>query len=125
VNVEIDGLAGLRAKLAALPAEVEAAVRDEVYAGALDVQGAAKRRVPVDTGRLRNSIAVETEQGGLSATVGTNVEYGPFVEYGTRRAHAQPYLFPAFEQMVPRIKSRISKAVTKAAEVVQRRGGAL
>ena len=41
-------------------------------------------RTPVDTGRLRASIAVESQDDGLTAIVGTNVKYAPHVEFGTR-----------------------------------------
>ncbi len=48
-------------------------------------------------GRLRSSITWEvvSEGGDLSAKVGTNVEYAPYVELGTRYMRAQPYLVPA------------------------------
>ncbi|NDO19935.1 HK97 gp10 family phage protein [Lachnospiraceae bacterium MD329] len=36
---------------------------------------------PVQTGRLRGSITVNVE--GNTAEIGTNLEYAPFVEYGT------------------------------------------
>ena len=36
---------------------------------------------PVKTGRLRGSIAVNVE--GSTAEIGTNVEYAPYVEFGT------------------------------------------
>ena len=42
----------------------------------------AKDITPVDTGRLRNSIANEVE--GDSVYIGTNVEYGPAIELGSR-----------------------------------------
>jgi HK97 gp10 family phage protein len=53
----------------------------------------AKALCPVDTGRLRNSISHAVE--GDSAYIGTNVEYAPYVEMGTVRTRAQPYLKPA------------------------------
>lgn len=45
------------------------------------VEGDAKKRCPVDTGQLRASITYEVE--GNTGVVGTNVEYAPYVEYGT------------------------------------------
>lgn len=44
----------------------------------------AKDLCPVNSGRLRNSITHETEDGGsqVIVAVGTNVEYGPYVELG-------------------------------------------
>ena len=51
-------------------------------------------RPTVDTGRLVNSIthAVENE---TTVAIGTNVEYAAYVEMGTSRMKAQPYLEPA------------------------------
>lgn len=58
---------------------------------------AAKRLAPVDTGRLRASIAQEIggDDDGLVARVGTNVEYAPYLEFGTSRMSARPFLRPA------------------------------
>lgn len=47
----------------------------------LVVENAAKSKVPVDTGNLRSSITHEVE--GNEGVVGTNVEYAPYVEFGT------------------------------------------
>lgn len=48
-----------------------------------EVQADAKRNCPVDTGRLRSSIT--TKQTALNEVlVGTNVEYAPDVEFGTK-----------------------------------------
>lgn len=65
----------------------------------IKVDRGAKRRCPVDTGRLRASIANEIGQDdrGLVGRVGTNVEYAPHVEYGTSRMNAQPFLRPALD----------------------------
>lgn len=60
----------------------------------LVAEGYAKRLCPVDTGRLRNSITHAME-GSEAVVIGTNVEYGPYVELGTSRQKAQPYLRPA------------------------------
>lgn len=59
----------------------------------LIAEGYAKRLCPVDTGRLRNSIT-HTDDGEFEY-IGTNVEYAPYVELGTSRTRAQPYLKPA------------------------------
>lgn len=60
----------------------------------LVAEGYAKRLCPVDTGRLRNSITHAME-GSEAVVIGTNVEYAPYVELGTARQKAQPYLRPA------------------------------
>jgi len=52
----------------------------------------------VDTGRLRNSVTHAINMDEKAVYVGTNVEYGPYVELGTSRSRAKPYLQPAAEQ---------------------------
>lgn len=61
----------------------------------LVAEGYAKRLCPVDTGRLRNSITHVTRPDDNAVYIGTNVEYGQYVEYGTLRQKAQPFLRPA------------------------------
>lgn len=59
----------------------------------LAAEGYAKRLCPVDTGLLRNSITHTVVD--KTAYIGTDVEYAPYVEMGTVRTRAQPYLKPA------------------------------
>lgn len=61
----------------------------------LAAEGYAKRACPVDTGNLRNSITHAVEGSEDAVYVGTDVEYAPYVEMGTRRTAAQPFLRPA------------------------------
>lgn len=53
----------------------------------------------VRTGRLRGSITWEpgTDSQGPYVDVGSNVLYAPFVERGTSRMPAYPFLFPALQ----------------------------
>ena len=90
---------------------MEQAVSMALEASALLVEGQAKALAPVDTGNLRNSITHEVE--GQEAKVGTNVEYAPFVELGTSKQAAQPYLNPALEQNKGNIKRIFAEAIKK------------
>jgi HK97 gp10 family phage protein len=57
------------------------------------VQNEARRRAPVDTGRLRSSIVHRVEERGArfyDVTVGTNVNYAEDVEKGTRPHRIYP-----------------------------------
>jgi HK97 gp10 family phage protein len=47
----------------------------------------------VDTGRLRGSVSHAVD--GYSVYIGTNVEYAPYIEFGTSKQKARPYLKPA------------------------------
>lgn len=53
----------------------------------------------VRTGRLRGSITwrLGEDSAGLYADIGTAVFYAPFVELGTSRMAARPYLGPALQ----------------------------
>ena len=59
----------------------------------LECEGYAKKLCHVITGRLQNSITHYVD--GDSVYVGTNVEYAPFVEFGTSKSKPHPYLRPA------------------------------
>jgi hypothetical protein len=64
------------------------------------VQNATGRPGPmVRTGRLRGSITwrLGSDTLGLYADIGTNVEYAVYVELGTSRAPAYPFLVPALQ----------------------------
>ena len=65
----------------------------------------------VDTGRLRASITSQVKEEGdkIVGGVGTNVEYGADLEFGTSKSPAYPWLFPALEESRDKIKSLLSK----------------
>ena len=65
-----------------LAAMQEAAVRALEKCG-LTAEGYAKRLCAVDTGNLRNSITHSVDDAEPAAYIGTNVEYGVYVELGT------------------------------------------
>lgn len=77
----------------------------------------AKQLCPVDTGRLRTSITIVDSEGVISmpeaskdalfkpsgkyvVRVGTNVDYAEYVERGTDYMVAQPFLRPAYHEVL-------------------------
>ena len=62
--------------------KMEKAIERGLEAIGLTAEGHAKKETPVDTGRLRNSISHATDKE--AAYIGTNVEYAPYVELGSR-----------------------------------------
>ena len=81
------------------------------------IEGQAELLAPRDTGRLAGSITYATRQGQSQArapatnrdrirkptskhevNIGTNVEYAPYIEYGTRRGKKQSYLRSALDK---------------------------
>ena len=72
------------------------AVKRVVKQNGAEMQAAAQRNAPVDTGTLKRSIRLEIADGGLTAKVEATAEYAPYVEWGTRHMDARPYVKPAF-----------------------------
>lgn len=67
----------------------------------------------VDTGRLRASIThrIEHDGGESAAYVGTNVEYAPWLEFGTSRMRARPFMVPAMNRNREWIKATLKSVV--------------
>ena len=65
----------------------------------------------VRTGRLRNSLTHAVQD--RSMYIGTNVEYAPYVELGTSKMKARPYLKPAIENHMSEYKE-IAEDVMKS-----------
>ena len=98
---------------------VDGDVADVIATIAFAVERQAKLNAPVDTGALRASIYTKLKSGGhqpgqydgvvyvdlpepeseLVAIVGPTTEYGIFVELGSSRRAATPYLQPAVDQI--------------------------
>ena len=93
----------------------EKALRNGLEAIGMTAETHAKKECPVDTGRLRNSITNAVETNEKAVYIGTNVEYAPYVELGTSRQKAQPFLKPAATQHTAEYE-RILKAALDSAK---------
>lgn len=71
----------------------------------------AAKKCPVDTGNLRGSITYEVDAAGNAVYIGTNVEYAPYVELGTSRQKAQPFLRPAASEHGAQYRKVLKKAL--------------
>lgn len=90
----------------------EAALGKALTAAAVLVEGEAVLRCPVDTGNLRGSITHEVKAD--EARVGTNVEYAPYMEYGTSKQRSQPYLRPALDENRQRIEKLMGEIISES-----------
>lgn len=115
----------------------EAATRALEKCG-IAAEGFAKKAVPVDTGNLRNSISHKVDEKEKVVYIGTNSEYGAYVELGTGKYYkggrqdpwvyqdeegrwhhtngqrAQPYLKPAVEDHKQTYKNIIKDELENA-----------
>ena len=82
MEMKIEGLAGLMKKLEYLGGNSTEAIDKGLGKAVKKIQSDAKRFCPYDTGRLKGSISAERIKP-LEWAVGTNVDYAPYVEFGT------------------------------------------
>lgn len=75
-------------------AEMMVKVGLDVQRRCIMIEAAAKAVCPVDTGRLRSSITHEVSVRGdeVIGRIGTNVNYAPYIELGTRFMAARSFL---------------------------------
>ena len=85
-------------------AEVDRLIKRKLERSALLVQRTAKQLCPVKTGTLRRSITHVMALDGKSVYIGSNIEYAPYVEIGTSKMAAKPYLRRALEANIIRIR---------------------
>lgn len=139
MNFEIEGLDGVIQTLDKLSGKetVHSAIMDGLMDAGKLIQQTAKNICPVDTGQLRNSIEVTSVEDKVE--IGTNVEYAPYVEYGTGylgdssvphtkkeswvyrgadgnfyTSHGQspqPFLYPAFNAHITTIKTKVKESL--------------
>lgn len=126
--VDAKDLAGLREKLATGEFALGPA-RKFVARSANQIRSEIVQRTPVDTGRLRASVAVAIEDEGLTGIIGSNVQYAPHVEFGTRPHHpplaalqpwAQRHGFPEGKKGAYLVARAISRKGTKPRVMFQR-----
>lgn len=66
----------------------------------------------VDTGKLKNSIRSE-QIAVTKAIVSASAEYAAYLEFGTRRMAARPYMRPAVEAVTPMFFSALHRLEEK------------
>lgn len=117
MKVTVTGTADLQRKLSRMSDNVKGRnLAAATLAGAMVIEQRAKELTPVRTGNLRRSIhsqLADSRPESASAKVGTNVEYSPYVEYGTRRMSARPYLRPALDEKRAEARRVIKEAFAK------------
>jgi HK97 gp10 family phage protein len=129
-----DQLKRLQKRLDAIPKEVIAAVRPALEKSGQELVATMKQLAEPsrDTGKLIDSITYTTagnttppysQPGGsqvvpansVMVTAGnTDVRYPHLVEYGTTKAPAQPFFWPAYRLLKKRLQNRIKRSISKA-----------
>jgi HK97 gp10 family phage protein len=112
VNVAVDGGEEFKAAMERFDSGVQSHVQRQLESWAEAVKVLAKQLVPVRTGHLRDSIYAKISE--WVAEIGSEATYALFVEFGTGRMRARPYLFPAIQEHLPRLEQIVCEAIDAA-----------
>ncbi|SHH05918.1 HK97-gp10 family putative phage morphogenesis protein [Tepidibacter thalassicus] len=119
---KLEGLKELEQKLQEMGNKTSRIENKAIKKAAEPILEDAKANAPVDTGRLREGLKIsniKTKNGEkyveVGITKGDNSEmfYGKFIEWGTSKMPAKPYLAPAYEKNKSKIKEIIIKELKK------------
>lgn len=113
-----DPLRALSADLTTAGRQVGQRARTVIRKAAIDIERDAKALAPVDTGNLKNSIGHSDLRigttGNLVAEVGPTANYGVFLEQGTSRMAAQPFMGPAADRHAPAFEQAMQQLGAEA-----------
>ena len=108
IDIRLTGGGRLQQQLRSIGQARETALREVLVSVADDIVRTARESVlanrkapPSVPSPLAASIDKRVQTNEVS--VGTNVDYAPFVELGTHRQAASPFLQPAFDDAVARL----------------------
>lgn len=85
------------------------AIKKVVQVNTSEMQQKMQRKVAVDTGNLKRSLAIDFEDGGFTGSVSTDVHYAAAQETGTRFQSGTPYALPSFREQEVKFKKDLQK----------------
>lgn len=118
IRIHVEGVQETITQLAQSAEKIQQGIAKGVAEGGKIVEANAKSLCPVSTeetrpggphGELRASIL--SEASGNTAVIGTNKEYAIYVEFGTYKMAAQPYMVPALKSSTDAVIAAIAAAV--------------
>ncbi len=113
VEVTIENEGDIVRLMQTLPADIFERVQQVLMNGAVRIAERARELVPVRTGHLLASIRAELGNGEVEGEtfdpvrVTADTPYASFVEFGTSRMEAEPFLGPATEEIEPEILEEV------------------
>ena len=112
ITCDVKGVEEFQEAMRNFDSAIQKQVHRQLASWAADVKALARELVPVRTGHLRSSIYAKINE--WVAQIGAEATYALFVELGTRRMQARPYLYPAIQQHLPRLEQIILDALDAA-----------
>ena len=112
-KLEVKGLKELQKKLKdnVTLDDVKRVVRTNGSQLQQKMQDKADFKKGYQTGATKESTRLEIVDAGFTAEVGPTTEYAEYLEYGTRKMEAQPFIWPAFNEQVEKFRSDMLRKV--------------
>lgn len=124
----VDGLTAAKKALADLPEAFREVAADTIEIGSRIILAEAAARAPVGWEplrpghvRLKPSLGREVRSDGLQASVGSGDFTAPWVEFGTKKNAAKPFLWPAYRLGARFVRRQMRNWAQKAGEKVRTR----
>jgi HK97 gp10 family phage protein len=116
--IKVENLPALQRDFANITAKMQRGVlRDALRAAARPVVASAKTKVPVRSGKLQRGIQqrVSVRTGSADALIGFDRKqfYGRFIELGTSKMSARPFLRPALDESQSKIEQAFIAAIER------------
>ena len=117
-KLELEGIENLIAEVEKLGAKGNRIENKALREAGDIVKQAIKQEVPVRTGRLKRSIeasGIRTKDGIKHVAVGPGKDgyYGKFVEFGTVKMKAKPFMAPSYEKSKAAAMEKIAEELRK------------
>lgn len=120
MSLKITGVDSVLRDFKAAPQKLEQELKPAVVEQARIVRDVAAQEAPVRTGELKGGIRVKRSKRrkGIAATVVSTAPHSPFVEFGTSRQEAEPFLIPAIEKQRGSAEAALDQAVERGVRKV-------
>ncbi|MDE3838658.1 hypothetical protein C0966_04545 [Bacillus methanolicus] len=115
--MQLEGMEQLLRQIERLGQKVDTQIEEKALKeGAEFLKDKIKENVPVRTGNLKENIVVSDVKNG-SIDIGVDQQgdafYGHFLEFGTSKMSAKPFMGPAFESNKQTVQEKMSEVIKR------------
>jgi HK97 gp10 family phage protein len=111
-KAEVQGVDELQQRILKFSKVLQVTVPARLEPVGAQMENIARGLVPVDTGYLQSTIYHALKEMGIE--LGATADYAEYVEFGTSRSRAQPYIRPAFDACRELIRGAVLQAALEA-----------
>ncbi|NLO84096.1 MAG: hypothetical protein GX096_01500 [Clostridiales bacterium] len=116
IQIDLSGMDAIESSIQDAIASILPSAASGVASALSLIEGTAKELCPIDQGELAAGISTSltTSQGEVVGTVTASAPHSAYVEFGTIKSGAQPFMHPAFELQKDAAMQQIANAISKA-----------